>query len=161
MCCPVCLRWQLLHICPNQWAITGLICFYKLIVDLASSSEPTRIPGKKLTVVCVGMPVITVYLSDFIDTPSAALGSRQGRDNYLLFADEVTEVHWVWGAGTPLCRLQPLHLGADVFSDFCQDWQQRPRPVEPSHQPFCLTPCGPAVLRFQQHVDSSLYPIVT
>lgn len=118
MCCPVCLRWQLLHICPNQWAIAGLICFYKLIVDLASSSESTRIPGKKLTVVCVGMPVIAVYLSDFIDTPSAALGSRQGRDNYLLFVDEVTEVHWVWGAGTPLCRLQSLRMGADVFSDF-------------------------------------------
>jgi hypothetical protein len=76
-----------------------LICFYKLIVDLVSP----RIPGKTLTVVCVGMPVITAYLSDFIDTSSTALGSRQNRDNYLLFLDEVTEVHWVWGAVTPSC----------------------------------------------------------
>lgn len=74
------LTWQLLHICPSQWDTTGLICFYKLIVDLVSP----RIPGKILAVVCVGMPVITVYLSDFIDTSSTALGSRQDRDNYLL-----------------------------------------------------------------------------
>ena len=60
-------------------------------------------PRKDTNSVCVGTPVITVYLSDFIDTSSTALGSRQDRDNYLLFVDEVTEVHWVWGAVTPFC----------------------------------------------------------
>lgn len=98
---------------------------------VSCTAAPPRIPGKIATVVCVGMPVVTVYLRDFIDTSSTALGSRQDRDNYLLFLDEVTRVHRVWGAVTPFCGLVFIWVLMDFLISVSKCLDQRRHLMSP------------------------------